>query len=137
MRSAERADWSVKVKAGQALELALGDDAQLHVTMIGGEFAAELIPIQVGLPVQILVTGKARPWFRGLHPELIPIGSNGVDGLLEGHFNFEAHTVELNNLERRESQIGAKQYFTPRSGWMTRMNRTRRPNDFRKRSRTW
>ena len=45
------------MKDGEALEKSLGDDAELDVAMVGGEFAADLIAIGVGFPVEILVAG--------------------------------------------------------------------------------
>ena len=94
---------------GDALEKSLGDDAKLDVAMVGGEFPAHLIAIGIGFPMRMLVAGTARPGFHGRHPEVITVGSNGVDGLFERHFDFEAYAVELDDLEGLQRKIRAQQ----------------------------
>ena len=96
-----------RVEDGKALEKPLGDDPELDVAMVGGEFTAQLIAIGVGFPVGILVAGTACPRFHGRHPEMIAVGSNGVDRLLERDFDFEAHAVEVDDLEGRQRKIRA------------------------------
>ena len=98
-----------RVEDGEALEKSLGDDTELDVAMVGGELPAQLIAIGVGFAVGILVAGTARPGFHGRHPEVITVGSNGVDGLFERHFDFEAHAVELDDLEGRQRKIRTQQ----------------------------
>jgi hypothetical protein len=77
----------------------LGDDAELDVAVVGGEFAADLTAIGVGFPVETLTAGAAWPVFHGELPEVVAVASDGVDGLLEGHLDFEAYAVELDNLD--------------------------------------
>ena len=98
-----------RVENSEALEKSLGDDTELDVAMVGGELPAQLIAIGVGFAVGILVAGTARPGFHGRHPEVITVGSNGVDGLFERHFDFEAHAVELDDLEGRQRKIRTQQ----------------------------
>ena len=47
---------------------------------------------------------------------MVAVGSDGVDGLLEGHLDFEAHAVELDDLDGHQRQIGAKQDLAPPLG---------------------
>ena len=94
---------------GDALEKSLGDDAKLDVAMVGGEFPAHLIALGIGFPMRMLVAGTARPGFHGRHPEMITVGSNGVDRLFERHFDFESHAVELDDLDGRQRKIRTQQ----------------------------
>ena len=104
---AELTPDDARVEDGEALEKSLGDDTELDVAMVGGEFTADLIAIGVGVPVGVLVAGTAWPRFHGRHPEMIAVGSDGVDRLLERHLDFEAHAVELDNLEGLQRKIRA------------------------------
>ena len=44
---------------GEALEKALGDDTELDVAVVGGEFTSHLLPIGVRFAVKILIAGTA------------------------------------------------------------------------------
>ena len=90
----------------------LGDEAVLNMTVVGGEFPTDLIAVLGGLAMEVLVTGPARAWCHGGHPEVITVGADGVDGLFEGHLDFEANSIEFDDLDGGvQAQVGAKKYF--------------------------
>ena len=89
----------VWTEQGQGLKQTLGDEAQLQVGVVGPDFAADLISIACGLAVEILVASPARPWGHGAHPEMIRIGAQGVDGLLETDLDFETEAEHFDDLQ--------------------------------------
>ncbi len=101
---------------GKRLKKPLSNKAELHVGMIGGEFAADLPAIVVGLAMQILIAGAPGPERHGGHPEVIAVGAKGMNRLLEGHLDFEAYAIEPDNRKRIEREVGAKQDFAASLG---------------------
>lgn len=58
------------VENGEALAQSLGDDAELDVAVVGGEFTVDLIPIGFSFAVKILIAGTEGPasgawWVKG------------------------------------------------------------------------
>src|SRR3990167_6551029 len=97
---------------GQVLEQAVRDDSGLHMAMVRMDFPAHRVPIRIGFPVEVLVTGDTTHGGHGRHPEMVGISSDGVKGLLEGDFDFEADAVELDDLKARERKVrGHEDYF--------------------------
>ena len=84
---------------GQILEQALGDEAQLDVTFIGSQLAADRLAIAFGLAVGMLRAVAAPDRFHVLHPEVIGINADGVNGLFETDFDFEAPAVEADDFQ--------------------------------------
>src|ERR1700678_3604783 len=79
------------LNSGEALQEALGDEADLDVAMIGGELAAD-----AAAPGGVHIH----------HPEVVGPGAEGVEGLLEGDFDFETQGIEADDLGWGERQIG-------------------------------
>ena len=71
------------VGGGEELGEPLGDESDLDVAMIGGDFAADGISVVIRLPMEVLVSVAAVDGDHGFHPEAIGIGAEGVDGLFE------------------------------------------------------
>ena len=114
------ADIGVEIEPGhapeaqrQVLEQPLGDEAQLNVSLVGGELAADVLPVKLGLALHILLAAAAVDGIHVLHPEVIRVGPDGVNGLLEADLNLEAPAVKANNLQRVQGQIGAKEDQVP------------------------
>ena len=107
--TAEAAPDGLGMEDGQVLKQPLDDEANLDVSLIGGEFAPDLRPVAVGLAVGVLVTVAPADGGHGLHPEMVGIGADGVNGLLEADLNFEAPTVELDDGEGSEGDVRAQE----------------------------
>jgi len=95
---------------GQILEQALGDEAQLDVPFIGRQLAADGLAVTFGLAVGVLGAVAAPDRFHVLHPEVEGISADGVNGLFETDFDFEAPAVEADDLQGMEGQIRAEQH---------------------------
>src|ERR1035438_10518559 len=76
----------------------LSDEAQLDVALISGEFAANRLAVAVGFAVEVLVAAAPADRGHGLHPKVIGIGANRMDGLLESDLDFESPTVEADDV---------------------------------------
>ena len=98
------------------MEQSLGDEAQLNVPFISSELPANVLPVKLGLALHILFAAAAADGIHVLHPEVIRVGPDGVNGLFEADFNFEAPAVEANNLQRVQGQVGAQEDQVPASG---------------------
>src|SRR6266498_2339418 len=84
--------------------------------LVSGELASDVRPVSLGLTLHILFAAAAVDGGHVLHPEVISVSPHGVDGLLEADFDFEAPTVEANNFQRVQGQIGAEEDQVPASG---------------------
>ena len=83
--------------------------------LIGGQLAADVCPINLGLALHILLAAAAVDGGHVLHPEVISVSPHGVDGLLEADFDFEPPAIKANNLQRVQGQIGAQEDQGPAS----------------------
>ena len=81
--------------------------------LVSGELAADVLPVQRGLALDILLAAAAVDGVHILHPEVIRIRPHGVDGLLEADLDFEPPTVQANNLQRVQGQIRAEEDQVP------------------------
>ena len=59
--------------------------------------------------MDLLVAAAAPDGPHVLHPKVVSVSSDGVDGLFEAHFNFEPPAIEADYVQRVQSQIGAEQ----------------------------
>jgi len=82
----------------QILEQALGDEAQLDVTFIGRQLAADRLAVVLRLAAGMLRAVATPDRFHVLHPEVVGISPDGVNGLLNGVTHSMVHF-------RRESGI--------------------------------
>jgi len=87
----------------------LGDDPGLDVAAIGSHLALDLRAVGVALAVKVLISGAAGYWRHGRHPEVIAVSSHRMDRLLEGHLDFEAHTIEADDVQRLQGQVGGQE----------------------------
>src|SRR5690348_1205464 len=86
----------------QVLEQSLGDEPQLNVPLVGTQLATDVRSVSLGFALQVLLAAAAMNRSHVLHPEVIGISPDGVDGLLETHLNFEAPAIQADNLQRVE-----------------------------------
>lgn len=86
------------------MEQTLSDDAGLEMTMVGAGFASDLLAIEIAFVVEMLVAGTPGNGRHGLHPKMIPISADGMDGLFEGDFDFEAHAIKGDVLKDRAAE---------------------------------
>src|SRR5438552_18527614 len=101
-----RADVGVEIEPGhtaeaegQILEQSLGNETRLDVPLVSGELAADVGAVNLRLALHILFAAAAADGSHVLHPEVIRVSANGVNGLLEADFDFEAPAVEANDLQ--------------------------------------
>jgi len=97
-----------RMKDGKDLEQTLSDDAGLEMTMVGADFASDLLAIEIAFVVEMLVAGTPGNGRHGLHPKMIPISADGMDGLFEGDFDFEARAIKGDDLQRVEGEVGGE-----------------------------
>jgi len=70
------------------------------VTSVGPHFSDKVIP--VGLAFPVASTDRPIDSERGViggHPKVIGVGSEGVEGLLEGDFDFESEPIDAKDLQ--------------------------------------
>lgn len=91
----------------EMLEKSLSNTAELNKAVIGVHFAANESAVVFGFHMAVLIPGASWKGCHGLHPEVIGVGSEGVDCLLEADFDFEAIAVESDNLEWVNGDIGS------------------------------
>ena len=65
------------------LQKALGDASQLDISMVRIHLPVDRSLVIIGLACEALISGAAFDWLHGLHPEMIGIGTQGVDCLFE------------------------------------------------------
>src|SRR5207247_5088423 len=94
---------------GQILEQYLGNETQLDVPLVGGELAPDVGAVNFGLALHVLLAAATADRGHILHPEVIRVSPEGVNGLLEADLDFETPAVEANNLQWVQGQIGAKE----------------------------
>ena len=75
----------------------------------------------------MLRTVAAADGLHVLHPEMVGIGADGVNGLLEADFDFEAPAVKADDLQRYRVKSVQSSTKRPRLGWITQTKRTNRP----------
>ena len=86
----------------QILQQPLGDATELDVAMVGGEFTVYVIAVRFGFAMQILITGAASDRRHGHHPEMVGIGAQRMQGLLESDLDLEPITVTGDQLQGTE-----------------------------------
>lgn len=71
----------------------MGNDAGLDVGMVGGELAADVFAVGRRLAMQIRIARASGARGHVTHPEVVGIGAQPVDGVLEADLNLESHPV--------------------------------------------
>ena len=56
--------------------------------------------------MEVLVAGTLGAGSHEFHPEVVGVGAEGMEGLFEADFDLEAVTVELNDGEWLEGEVG-------------------------------
>jgi hypothetical protein len=70
------------IGGGEALQEALGDEANLDVAMVGAKFASDGASVVIALAVEELIASSAPGGMHIHHPEVIGPGAEGVEGVL-------------------------------------------------------
>src|ERR1700678_592607 len=104
------------IGGGEALQEALGDEADLDVAVIGREFAPDGVAVGFAFAMKVLVTVAAPCGVHFHHPEVVGPGAEGIESLLEGDFDFEAQGVEAYDLSGTERQVGGHEDETAAGG---------------------
>lgn len=94
----------------------LGDEAELDVAMVSIEFALDAFSVFEGFAVKVLISRFAGDGFHGHHPEVVGEGAEGAKCLLERDFDFEANSVEADDVDGWEKQVGGKENYFPAGG---------------------
>src|SRR6516165_2720822 len=106
---AERAPDQLGRSGGEDLEQALGDETELDMAMVGRELAADGVAVGLRPAMEVLVATHAAKGRHGGHPEVIGIGTEDADGLLEGDFDFEAQAIDADDVQGLQSKVSAHQ----------------------------
>lgn len=81
------------------------------MTVIGPHFSGEVISVGWALSVQVLIARSIGARRHGGHPEVIGIGSEGIEGLFESDFDFESEPIESKDVQRGQGQIRGHEDF--------------------------
>jgi len=79
--------------------------------MIGPHFSDNLIPVGFAFSVQVLIARLIRARGHDRHPEVISIGTDGIEGLLEKDFDFESEAIETKDVHRQQGQVRSHKDF--------------------------
>src|SRR5437879_5242859 len=66
--------------------------------------------------VQVLVALAPLQRGHGVHPKMISVGTQGVNGLPEARLNLEAPGVEADDVQWAHAQVGTEQDQAPAAG---------------------
>ena len=77
--------------------------------LIGTNFPADLLAVAFGLAVEVSVTTAASDGGHEPHPEVITVGADGMNGLLETNLDLIAQTIELNDPQGIQMDVGAEE----------------------------
>jgi hypothetical protein len=81
--------------------------------MVGGEFTVYVIALRFGFAMHVLIARTPRDRCHGHHPEVVGIGAQRMQGLLESDLDFEPVTVTGDQLQGAERQIRAHHNQAP------------------------
>ena len=77
--------------------------------LIGRELATDLGAIRFGLTVEVLVAVASAKGDHVHHPEVVGIGADGMDGLLEADLDFEPPAVESDDRQGLQRGVGGQE----------------------------
>ena len=100
------------------LEQPLCDAAKLHVKMKGNHLALDCCPIGIGFPVQILIAVPATQRFHCRHPKMVSVRAQDVDCLAEAKLDSKSISVEQDDFQRLEGQVGREKKDRASDGMM-------------------
>jgi len=92
----------------------LSDEADLDMAIERGQLATHSGAVAVGLAVQVLRAAVARDSLHATHSEVIVVGTENSQRLLEGQFDLEAQSIAADDIDGRESQDGGAEDATGR-----------------------
>src|ERR1039457_4211790 len=78
------------------------------MAIVGGQLARDSGAVGVGLTVQVLRAAVARDSLHAAHPEVIVVGAENPQRLLEGQLDLEAQSIAADDVDGRESQVGGE-----------------------------
>ena len=93
----------------QVLKQSLCNAGQLNVDMVGLELSFDCPSVLSRLVVDVLSLVVVSDGRHGLHPKVIAVGADDVQGLAEADFNFESIPVKGDDVERVHGGIGTQQ----------------------------
>ena len=102
---------------GEYLQEALCDDSELDVAMVGCDLASDGVSVSIRFAVQVLVSADPPYGRHGRHPEVIAIGADDTERLLEGQFDLESQAIDANDIQGTQCPVGRHQ----QDGAATRM----------------
>ena len=105
------------MRCGEYLQEALCDDSELDVAMVGGDLASDGASVSIRFAVQVLVSPDAPYWRHGRHPEVVAIGADDTECLLEGQFDLESQAIDADDIQGTQCHVGGHQ----QDGAATRM----------------
>lgn len=83
------------------LSESLGDDPCKYKNVIGFYFTRHCIPVILSLSMQILIPTSFFKWLHILHPEMIRIATNNMNGLFKSMLDFKSQTINVYNFTGR------------------------------------
>ena len=105
------------------LEDALGDTAELDVSMVGRHLAKHRLSIPRTSVMQVLIAGTPLDGIHVHHPEMVGVGTQGVDRMFEAEFDLETKSVEADDGKRIHIRIGTHDNDAS-SSWMDHKDET-------------
>src|SRR4030042_250443 len=91
------------------LQQSLCNAGQLNIDVVGLELSLDGAPVLGGLVVDLLAFVVVPDGCHGLHPEVIAVGADDVQGLAEADFDFESIPVQGDDVERVHGGIATEQ----------------------------
>ena len=79
----------MRKRGRKVVEQSLSDETDLDVAVVGVDFPADGVSVRTALSVEKLVSRTASSGSHRLHPEVIGVGAEGVDSLLERDLDLE------------------------------------------------
>ena len=79
----------MRKRGRKVVEQPLSNETDLDVAVVGVDLPADGVSVRAALPVEKLVSLTVSNWGHGLHPEVIGVGAEGMEGLLEGDLDLE------------------------------------------------
>jgi hypothetical protein len=94
---------------GESLQQALCDEAKLDVALICVDLASDGVAVSLGFAVQVLIAAYPAHRRHGRHPEVIAIGADDAQRLLERHSDLESQAIDTDDIQGAQSHVGRHQ----------------------------
>src|SRR2546426_128643 len=86
---------------------------ELNVAVVCGHLVPDHVAVLFAFVVQVLVAAPTADGGHPHHPEVVGVGPQGVQGLLEADFDLEAAAVELDDFQGCEGEQGSHEDDPP------------------------